>query len=201
MTSPTGRLRLVATQLHERAPDPLRGGDAEPFEGPALGEAADAVGVVGGEHDGGAGDDRAQAGLAGPQLTGRPVALGQVLDLAEEALGPPVRAVQQGRTDEQVQAGPVGPPAAPLDLEGGLGALAGGGPGQVGQDRVVAVLGQVTDGAVQQLGLGAAEELAQGAVDSLKAAVQADQRHPDGGLVEAEAEVHLAPLPSLLSDE
>ena len=76
----------------------------------------------------------------------------------------------------------------------------GGGPGQVGQDRV-AVLGQVADGAVQQLGLGAAEELAQGPVDPLKAAVQADQRHPDGGLVEAEAEVHPAPLARTVSEE
>jgi hypothetical protein len=115
------RLRLVAAQLHERAPDPLGGGDAEPLEGPALGEAADAVGVVGGQHDRGAGDDRAQAGLAGAQLAGRPVALGQVLDLAEEALRLAVGAVQHGRADEQVEAGAVGPPAAPLDLEGRLG--------------------------------------------------------------------------------
>jgi hypothetical protein len=114
------RLRLVAAQLHERAPDLLGGGDAEPLEGPALGEAADAVGVVGGQHDGGAGDDRAQPGLAGAQLAGRPVPLGEVLDLAEEALRLAVGAVQQGRADEQVEAGAVGPPAAPLDLEGRL---------------------------------------------------------------------------------
>jgi hypothetical protein len=31
-------------------------------------------------------------------------------------------------------------------------------------------------------------------VDALEAAVQADERHPDRGLVEAEAEVHPAPL-------
>jgi hypothetical protein len=127
--------------------------------------------------------------------------LGEVLDLAEEAQVPPVRVVQQGRADEQVEAGPVGPPAAPLDLEGGLGALAGRGPAQVGQDRVVPGLGQVGDGAVQQLGLGAAQELSQGTVDAQEAAVQADQRHPDGGLVEAEAEVHLAPLALTQSDE
>jgi hypothetical protein len=42
---------------------------------------------------------------------------------------------------------------------------------------------------------------AQGAVDAQEAAVQADQRHPDGGLVETEAEVHLAPLASPHSDE
>ena len=173
----------------------------ELLEGPALGEAADAVGVVGGQHDRGAGDDRAQTGLAGPQPALGPVALGEVLDLAEEAQVPPVLVVQQGGADEQVEAGPVGPPAAPLDLEGGLGALAGRGPAQVGQDRVVPGLGQVGDGAVQQLGLGAAQELAQGTVDAQEAAVQADQRHPDGGLVETEAEVHLAPLALTLSDE
>ena len=191
------RLRLVAAQLHERAPDPLGGGDAEPLEGPALGEAADAVGVIGGEHDRGTGDHRAQAGLAGAQLAGRPVALGQVLDLAEEALRLAVGAVQQGGADEQVEAGAVGPPAAPLDLEGGLlGALGGRHAAQVGQHRVLPGLGQVGDGAVQELGLGAAEELAEGAVDAQEAAVQADQRHPDGGLVEAEAEVHpAAPSP------
>jgi hypothetical protein len=196
-----GRLRLVAAQLHERAPDPLRGGDAELLERSALGQAADAVGVVGGQHDRCAGDDRTQPGLAGPQPPGRPVVLGEVLDLAEEAQVAPVRVVQQGRADEQVEAGPVGPQAAPLDLEGRLAALAGRGPAEVGQDRVVPWLGQVADGAVQQLGLGTAEELAQGAVDAQEAAVQADQRHPDGGLDETEAEVHLAPLASPHSDE
>jgi hypothetical protein len=166
-----GRLRLVAAQLHERAPDPLRGGDAEPLEGPALGEAADAVGVVGRQ------DDR------------------EVLDLAEEALGAAVGAVQQGRRDEQVQAGPVGPPAAALDLEAGLGALGGRGPAQVGQDGVVARLGQVGDGAVQQLGLGAAQELAEGAVTRRKRPSRPTSAIPDGGLVEAEAEVRpCAPL-------
>jgi hypothetical protein len=67
---------------------------------------------------------------------------------------------------------------------------------QVPEHRVVAGLGQVGDGAVQQFGLGAAEQVAQGAVDPQKAAVQADQRHPDGRLVETEAEVQSAPLPS-----
>jgi hypothetical protein len=101
--------------------------------------------------------------------------------------------VEHGRAAEQVEAGAVGPPAAPLHLEGRLGTLGGRGPAQVGQDRVVAGLGQVGDGAVQQLGLGVAEELAGGAVDAQEAAVQADQRHPDGGLVETEAEIHPAP--------
>jgi hypothetical protein len=101
--------------------------------------------------------------------------------------------VQQGRADQDFQAGPVGPPAAPLDLEAGLGPLGGRGPAHVPQHRVVPGVGQVGDGAVQQLGLGAAEELAQGAVDAQEAAVQADQRHPDGRLVETEAEVHPAP--------
>jgi hypothetical protein len=134
-------------------------------------------------------------------LPGRPVAVGEVLDLAEEALGAPLGVVQQSRRDEQVQAGAVGPPAAPLNLEAGLGALGRGGPAQVPQDRVVAGLGQVGDGAVQQLGLGAAEQLAQGAVDAQEPAVQADQRHPDGRLVEAEAEVHPAPFPLTRSAE
>jgi Zn-dependent alcohol dehydrogenase len=104
--------------------------------------------------------------------------------------------VQQGGRDQQVEAAAVGPPAAALDLEAGLGALGRGGPAEVGQDRVVAWLGQVGDGAVQQLGLGAAEQVAEGAVDPQEAAVQADQGHPDGRLVEAEAEVQSAP-PSL----
>jgi hypothetical protein len=125
------RLRLVAAQLHERPPDPLRGADAEPLEGPALGEAADAVGVVDRQHDRGAGDHRPQPGLAGPQLAGGPVALGEVLDLAEEPLGAAVGPVQQGGADEQVQARAVGPPAAPLDLEAGLAALGRGGPAQI----------------------------------------------------------------------
>jgi hypothetical protein len=136
------RLRLVAAQLHERPPDPLRGADAEPLEGPALGEAADAVGVVGRKHDRGAGDHRPQPGLAGPQLAGGPVALGEVLHLAEEALGAAVGAVHQGRGDEQVQAGAVGSRAAALDLEAGLAALGRGRPAQVPQHRVVAGLGQ-----------------------------------------------------------
>src|SRR5215217_8358909 len=161
MTSPTGRLAhssspassrsksaaasgwSPAAQLHERPPDLLRGADAEPLEGPALGEAADAVGVVGRQHDRGAGDHRPQPGLAGPQLAGGPVALGEVLDLAEEAEVATVGVVQQGGADEQVEASPAGPPAAPLDLEAGLGALGGGGPAQVPEHRVVAGLGQV----------------------------------------------------------
>jgi hypothetical protein len=49
--------------------------------------------------------------------------------------------------------------------------------------------------------LGADEELAQGLVDAQEPAVQADQWHPDGGLVEAEAEVHPAPLALTRSDE
>ena len=83
--------------------------------------------------------------------------------------------MEHGRADEQVQPFPVGPPAAPLDLEAGLGALGGGGPAQVGQHRVVPGVGQLGDGAVQQLGLGTAEQLAEGAVDAQEAAVQADQ--------------------------
>ena len=43
--------------------------------------------------------------------------------------------------------------------------------------------------------------VAEGAVDAQEAAVQADQGHPDGGLVETEAEIHPAPLPSPQSDE
>src|SRR5215217_4138207 len=65
---------------------------------------------------------------------------------SEEAEVAAVGVVQQGGADEQVEASPVGPPAAPLDLEGRLGALGGRGPAQVGQDRVVPGLGQVADG-------------------------------------------------------
>jgi hypothetical protein len=38
-------------------------------------------------------------------------------------------------------------------------------------------------------------------VDPQEAPVQSDKRHPDRGLVETEAEVHLAPLALTLSDE
>src|SRR5829696_339930 len=113
----------------------------------------------------------------------------------------PSASCSRGGADEQVEAGPVGPPAAPLDLEGRLGALGGRGPAQVGQDRVAPGLGQVADGAVQQLGLGTAQELAQGAVDPQEAPVEPDKRHPDRGLVETKAEVHPAPLALTLSDE
>jgi len=67
----------------------------------------------------------------------------------------------------------------------------------VGEDRVVAGLGQVGDGGVEQLGLGAAQQLAQGPVDAQEPAVQADQCRPDGGLVQTDAEVHPPPSPSL----
>jgi hypothetical protein len=89
-----------------------------------------------------------RSAIDGPQLPGRPVALGQVLDLAEEAMAA----------------------ARPRSARTGLG--------------------QVGDGAVEQLGLGAAQQLAQGPVDAQEPAVQADQCRPDGGLVETGAEVH-----------
>jgi hypothetical protein len=38
-----------------------------------------------------------------------------------------------------------------------------------------------------------AEQLAEGMVDAEEAAVQADEGHPDGGLVESEAEIHPPP--------
>jgi len=147
------------------------------------------------QHDRRVGDHRAQPLLAGAQLAGGPVPLGQVLDLAEEAERAPLRVAQHRGADQQLQPGAVGTPAAPLDLERRLAALLlRGGAAQVGERGDLARVGELVDGERQQLVLGPAEQLAEGAVDALEATVQADERHPDRGLVEPEAEVHPAPL-------
>jgi hypothetical protein len=109
---------------------------------------------------------------------------------------PAGRVAQHRRADQQVQAGAVGPPAAAFHLEGALALLPGGRGAEVGQGGQVGGdvgVGELVDGGGQQLGLGMAEQLAEGAVDAKEAAVKADERHPDGRLVEPEAEVHPPP--------